>query len=420
MPAGDWDNPASMTSVDVVRDRIVSSVSPLPSVDLGLLEARGLVLSDDIIAQSDVPPFRNSAMDGYAIRSVETDGDAPSQFRVVETIPAGAAATPNIGPGQTARIMTGAPLPDGSDAVIRFEEAVVEGDFIRMCRMVRAGENVRLAGEDISSGQRVLRRGSQIGPIEIGLLAALNLGSVSVHRRPRVGILSTGDEVVDIGPDLGPGQIRDANAYALAARVEVLGGEAIRLGIAADSATAIRRGIETAHDCDLILTSGGVSVGDFDLVKEVLQQEGEIAILTVRMKPGKPLAFGHVGTLPLVGLPGNPAAAIVSFDQFVRPAILKMLGHEQLDLPTVQARLLVDVVNRGRRRHFERGVLAVDEEGWAVEPTGIHGSAMLSGLLAANCYIVIPEDVSYERAGAMVETQVLDPLSMISDPVNAG
>ena len=408
MLAGDWDNPGSMTNVDVVRERIVSSVEPLPIVEVELVNARGFVLSDDIVAPADVPPFRNSAMDGYAIRAGETLGADRSSFQIVTTIPAGAAATPKLQPGQSVRIMTGAPMPDGADAVVRFEEVEIEGDRVNICREIEAGENVRLAGEDIRAGERVLRQGDQIGPIEIGLLAALNFGSVPVHRRPTVGILSTGDEVVDVGSDLGPGQIRDSNAYALAARVEELGGTALRLGIAADSAESIRNGIDAARECDLIITSGGVSVGDFDLVKEVLQSEGEIEVLMVRMKPGKPLAFGIVGGTPLIGLPGNPAAAVVSFDQFVRPAILKMLGNHHLDLPIVRARLLVDVVNRGRRRHYERGILSTIDGAWVAKPTGIHGSAMLSGLLAANCYIVIPEDQSFVKAGTDVEIQVLD------------
>lgn len=402
-----WDDPSQMASVDSVKRRIVASVLPLPPVDLPLLESRGLVLAEDVIAEGDVPPFRNSAMDGYAVRS--SDIGPSTTLRLAGTIAAGEEISDVLEPGTAMRIMTGAMVPDGADSVVRFEEVSQEAGVVQIRRPIGAGENVRLAGEDVKAGTVVLSRGTVLDAPEIGILAALNRASVSVHRRPRIGILSTGDEVVDVGPKLDPGQIRDANAYAMSARVEALGGVAVPLGIARDSAEDIRERIDRAQDCDLILTSGGVSVGDFDLVKEVLRSEGQIEIMTVRMKPGKPLAFGHIGDQPLVGLPGNPVAALVSFDQFVHPAIRKMLGHTALEFPVVRARLASSIDNRGRRRHFERGVVSHSEGQWSVQPSEIHGSAMLSSLVAANCYIVVPEDIDRVGAGSIVDVQVLDP-----------
>lgn len=405
----DWDDPETMIGVDEVLGRVLDSVRPLPPTHVAILDALGMVLAEDIQASSDVPPFRNSAMDGFALRSSETQTERPASFKIVGTIPAGANSDIQVGRGEAARIMTGAPAPEGADAVVRFEEVDErEVGVITVRRQVHSGENLREAGEDVRAGSIVIRRGRVLRAPEIGLLAALNVDSIFVHRRPRVGILSTGDEVVDVGPELKPGQIRDANAYMLSAMVSELGATPVRLGIAADTRSDLQERFSAAADCDLIVTTGGVSHGDFDLVKDVLRQEGRIDVWTVRIKPGKPLAFGMLGGVPLLGLPGNPAAAAVSLDQFGRPAILKMLGHNEQRLPTVRARLMESVQNRGRRRHFERGVLWLADGEWQVKTTGIHGSAMLSSLTAANCYIVIPEDWPEAPAGTTVEVQVLE------------
>jgi molybdopterin molybdotransferase len=360
-------------------------------------------------------------MDGFALRAAETHGESPSTFELVATIAAGSRNPVQLQPGQAARIMTGAPLPADADAVVRFEEVrQPAARTLAIARRVESGENVRLAGEDVRSGDVVLRRGRLLGTSEIGLLAALNRSAATVHRRPRIGILSTGDEVVDVGPELEPGQIRDANAYALAASIAALGAEPAPLGVAADRRSALQAKLAAARSCDLILTSGGVSVGDFDLVKDVLREAGEVDILTVRMKPGKPLAIGAIGGVPILGLPGNPVAAIVSFDQFARPAILTMLGHTAVRLPTVTARLTVDVENRGRRRHFERGSLSHDGHEWIVKPVGKHGSAMLTSLVNANCYIVVYEACDHAAAGSKVTVQVFDAQAALRAPVARG
>ena len=413
-PARSWDDPRKMVGVDEVRARIVSMVEPLAAVAMPLLEARGLVLAEDVVAPNDVPPFRNSAMDGFAIRASDTSSSTTTTFELIGTIPAGSSRQGRLEAGQAARIMTGAPMPEGADAVVRFEEVnSARAGTITIERPVEPGENVRLAGEDMRSGDMVLRRGRRIETSEIGMLAALNYSVVRVHRRPRIGILSTGDEVIDLGPELEPGQIRDANAYALAARVAQLGADPVQLGIAADRRDALQERLRAAQDCELIVTSGGVSTGDFDLVKEVLRREGQVDILSVRMKPGKPLALGEVGGVPLLGLPGNPVAAIVAFDQFARPALLRMLGHQELLPPTVTARLTAAVNNRGRRRHFERGMLTLRDGVWFVAPTGIHGSAMLTSLVAANCYAVIDEDCEQAPEGSEVTVQILDASAVL-------
>jgi molybdopterin molybdotransferase len=428
MSRRDWDDPERMLSVDDAFERIVGSFRALESTILPILDALGLVLSEDVVAGVNVPPFRNSAMDGYALRARDTAGASyasPTFLDVIETVAAGAAPRQMIAEAQAARIMTGAPLPEGADAVVRFEETdeaehtVSSSSIHRVAvrRAMAANENVRAAGEDLPAGECALRAGTILGPVEIGVLAALNIGAVAVHRRPRVAILSTGDELRDIGAPLAHGQIHDSNSYALYAMVKRLGGEPVRLGVARDSTTDLAQSLRSIRDIDLLVTSGGVSHGDYDVVKDVLRAEGEIELWEVRMKPGKPLAFGRIGGIPLLGLPGNPAAAFVSFMQFGRPAILKMLGHTRIGLPEVDAKLAERIRNRGGRRHFQRGIISSGTGGFEVRTTGIHGSAMLSALVSANCLIVVPEDRTTVEAGEVVRVQLLDDaLAVLTGP----
>ncbi|MEZ4520964.1 MAG: molybdopterin molybdotransferase MoeA [Thermomicrobiales bacterium] len=410
MASREWENPDAMMSVDEVFDRIISSISSRPPTRVDLLASRGLVLAEDVTTPSDVPPFSNSAMDGFAIRSGETIPGQPVTFRLIGTVAAGDAEVLTVGPGEAARIMTGAPMPGQADAVIRFEEVEENPQgTVLVRRSVAPGENVRLAGEDVAKGEVILRKGTVIRSPEIGLLAATGITAVAVHGQPRIAIISTGDEVVEPGVDLKSGQIRDANSYLLASMVSDLGAQPVRIGIAADTRSDLSSHFQAAAGCDFIVTSGGVSHGDFDLVKDVMRQKGRVDIWTVRMKPGKPLAYGTIGDTPLLGLPGNPAAAAVAFHQFGRPAILKMLGHRKIRLPIVRARLEESIENRGRRRHFERGIVRYSGDGWVVRPTGIHGSAMLSGLSSANCYIVVSESIDNAPAGSEVDVQLLGP-----------
>ncbi len=414
-----WEDIDRMLGVDDARERILAAVSPLEPGDIPLLDALGLVLAADVVSTVNIPPFRNSAMDGYAVRAQDTSGariDQPVQLTVIGELAAGYPPEVTVGAGQAVRIMTGAAMPDGADAVVRFEETDEGGTqgtgragrtVLIRCE-AKPWDNVRAAGEDVHAGTTVLQAGTVLRPGEIGVLASLNQAFVRAHRRPRVGILSTGDEVIGLGPELRPGQIRDANSYTLAAMVKRYGGEPVVLGVARDTVEDLRAKLATARGVDLLVTSGGVSLGDYDMVKQVLQAEGEIGLWQVRIKPGKPLAFGRIGDTPLIGLPGNPVAAFVAFEQFGRPVILKMLGRTNWQPPTVKARLLTDQENRGRRRHFVRGILKRREDEYVVEPSGSQGSAVLTSVARANCLIVVPESWEYAEAGAIVDVQLLD------------
>jgi molybdopterin molybdotransferase len=268
---------------------------------------------------------------------------------------------------------------------------------------------VRAAGEDVAAGATVIAKGTRLRPPEIGLLAALNRTEVPVHRRPRVGILSTGNEVVEVGPGLRPGQIRNSNSHTLAAMVTKFGGLPVYLGVARDTVSDLTERLTNNSGLDLIVTSGGVSLGDYDMVKDVLRAEGEIAIWQVRMKPGKPLAFGHFGSTPLIGLPGNPVAAAVSFEQFGRAAILKMLGRKDLEIPTVLATLTERIDNRGHRRHYVRACIkGGTDEGFAVQTAGEQGAGVLSSLARANGLLIIPEELEVAEPNMRLPVQMID------------
>lgn len=401
-----------MVSVDDALRRILGNFSPLPAERVPIIDSVGMVLAEDVVARENIPPFRNSAMDGYALQAADT-GMIPAALRVVGTVAAGAVSERPVQRGEAIRIMTGAPLPDGADTVVRFEETdELERDsargFIGVQRKMHAGENVREPGEDIRAGSVALSAGCRLRPAEIGVLASLNEATVAVHRRPRVAILSTGDEVVDIGGQLRPGQIRNSNSYTIAAMVKRYGGVPVLLGVARDTSEDLRAKLDGAGDPDMFVTSGGVSLGDYDMVKDVLRSEGSIDIWQVRMKPGKPLAFGTIGSAPLLGLPGNPAAALVSFEQFGRPAMLTMLGRKDVRIPEVTARLTERITNHGRRRHFVRSVLTRGEDGFEVRTTGIQGAAILSAVVQSNCFLVVDETCDVVEAGTMVTVQLPD------------
>jgi molybdopterin molybdotransferase len=413
----DWENPEEMIGVDAALERILSWFSPLPAEDVPIVDALGMAVADDVVSEVNIPPFRNSAMDGYAVRSVDTQA-APITLAVVDIIPAGSVPARGVGQGEAIRIMTGAPMPAGADAVVRFEETdeaertIGQRDEVRISRSVVPWENVREPGEDIRSGELVLRAGTRLRPAEIGVLASLNHSTVCVHRRPLVAILSTGDEVIDLGPDLQPGQIRNSNSYTVAALVRQAGGVPVILGVARDSTDALSAALERAGTPDMFVTSGGVSLGDYDMVKDVLRVAGAIDIWQVRMKPGKPLAFGTIGTTPLLGLPGNPVAALVSFEQFGRPAIMKMLGLRSVRPIELPAMLTERLPNAGRRRHYVRGVLSRVGDEYQVRSTGDQGAAVLMAAVRANCFIVVPETCEVVEQGTRVTVQVTDPLAL--------
>ncbi len=402
-----------MLSVEEALERVLSAFEPLPPEPVPVLDALGRVLAEDVHADMDIPPLANTAMDGYAVRAADTAGanpDRPVRLRVVYDLAAGYTTDVEVTPGTAIRIMTGAPIPPGADAVVRFEDTKQEGGSVLIFAEAPPGTNIRRAGEDVKKGTLILPRGTEIRPQEVGMLAALGRPEALVHRRPRVGILATGDEVIEINAPWQPGKIRNANSYSNAAQVLRYGGVPVLLGIARDDVEELTRKIRAALEqkVDLLLTSGGVSVGDFDVVKKVLAAEGEIGFWRVRMKPGKPLAFGHIQGVPLLGLPGNPVSAMVSFELFARPAILKMLGKKRLDKPTVEATLLDEIRRKDNRRHYLRVELRLRDGGYEARLTGDQGSGILLSMVKAQGLAIVPEDVDRLAAGTKVRVMMLD------------
>lgn len=413
-----------MISVDQALNEILGHVQPLEPEPVAILDAQGRVLAQSIVSDIDIPPFDNSAMDGYAVRAADVAGatpDAPIRLAVAGSVAAGYVAEQSVCSAEALRIMTGAPLPDGADAVVPYEDTSdfdrAKGDRldapateIDVRRAVNTRDHVRPAGEDIRNGEVVMAPGQIIRAQEIGVLVSLGHATVLVHRRPRIAILATGDELLEVHEPLVPGKIRNSNEYTNSALVTRTGGVPLRLGIARDTAedltAKIRSGLE--QGADLFLTSGGVSVGDYDVVKDVLDAEGRMQFWQVRMKPGKPLAFGLLaGDVPLIGLPGNPVSAMVSFEQFVRPAMLKMLGHKNLDKPSVRAIMDEPVTNSGRRG-FVRVIVRREEDGFHARTTGEQGSGVLTSMAKANGLAVVPEEIYQVEAGEVLDVQMLD------------
>jgi molybdopterin molybdotransferase len=412
-------------SVEDALAEILKHFQPLESEPVPLLESLGRVLSKDVVSRMNVPPFNNSAMDGYAVRAEDianASRERPVTLRVIGDLAAGYTAEKAVEPKTAMRIMTGAPLPAGADTVVRFEETS-EGTesresrkdhaTVQILKAIRKGDNIRAAGEDIHAGEVVLPKGTVVRPAEIGVLASLGFGEVEVHRRPRVAILATGDELVGIDEPIAPGKIRNSNEYTNAAAVLRTGGIPIQLGIArdnmADLTGKIRAGLEAG--ADLFITSAGVSVGDYDMVKDVLNSEGAMHFWQVKMKPGKPLAFGVLHgkkPVPLLGLPGNPVSALMSFEVFARPAILTMLGKTRFGRPTVRAVLEEDVENSADRRNFIRVHVEKSGDKLVARSTGEQGSGILTSVVRANGLLVVPEDVKLVRAGETVDIQMLD------------
>jgi molybdopterin molybdotransferase len=414
---------SNLMSVDEALARILAQFKPLDMERVPLLASLDRVLAEDIVADINIPPFDNSAMDGYAIIAADTE-TVPATLRVIGNIAAGETANAvRVTHGTAVRIMTGAPLPMGADAVARFEQtsegtavqllsqqrAQTRGDSVQVFVTHQTGDNVRRAGEDVVCGQTVIKAGAVIRPQEIGLLAALGRAQVPVHRKPRVAILATGDELVGIEEPLTAGKIRNVNEWSTAALVLRYGGEPLCLGIARDTLEHLRAKVQEglAQSPDLFLTSAGVSVGDFDMVKDVLAMEGHIEFWSIAIKPGKPMAFGRVQDVPLVGLPGNPVAAMVAFEQFVRPAILKMAGHTNLRKPTIKA-ICQETIESSGRRHFMRAIVTKHNDKYHVRTTGEQGSGVLTSMVRANAFLVIPEGVMRVNAGEVVEAQMLD------------
>ena len=409
-----------MIPVKDARERILERFAPLPAERVDIFSALGRVLAEEIIAPFDIPPYDNSAMDGYAVRSADlrdASPETPVTLRIVEALPAGYVSTHTLQTGEAIRIMTGAPIPDGADTIIRVEDTQKNGERVAIFVERPPQFDLRHAGEDVRRGETILSKGRVLRSAEIGLLASLGRSFISVHQRPRVAILATGDELVEIDAPLLPGKIINSNSYSLAALTLECGAIPLMLDIARDTKADLESKLAQAARADLILTSGGVSMGDFDFVKEMLQQRGsEMHFWQVCMKPGKPLVFGAIAGTPLVGLPGNPVSSMVSFEMFVRPALLKMMGHPQIFRTVVLAQLTSDYRKRDERKHFVRVVLCQQEGVNLATLTGEQGSGILSSMAKANGLAVIDESRALVRTGEIVPVMLLDSsLSMSAE-----
>lgn len=403
-----------MISVDEARDVILSSIPILPSEEVALLDALYRVLDEDVYSDSNIPPFDNSAMDGYAIRAADVgraSAENPVILDVLEDLAAGYVAGQAVGEGQAIRIMTGAPMPQGADSVVKVEETERSNGSVKVFRSVKRGENVRLAGEDVRVGELVLTKGKLLGPGDVGMLASIGKASIKVIRRPRVAVIATGDELVDVGEPLAPGKIRNSNAYSIGAQVLEAGAIPLMVGIARDRRNDLVEKIERGLEADILITSGGVSVGDYDLVKQVLAELGEVVLWKVAMKPGKPLAFGVIQDKPLFGLHGYPTSSMVSFEQFVRPAILKMSGRSDLKRPEIQVVLEDRVVKKPGRRHYLRAVLERKDGEVHAKLTSSQKSGSLKPMTVANALLVIPEDATAIEPGEKVTAQLIRELT---------
>jgi len=387
---------------------MLESTPRLPVARVSLMEARGLALAEDVRARFDSPPFDNSAVDGYALRSA--DAQAGRVFRVVDEAPAGRPARKGVGEGEAVKIFTGGVIPDGADAVAMVENTSGWGEEFELKKAAAPGNNLRLAGEDVREGDVILRSGTEIGAPEIALAATQGYGELPVYRRPRVAVLSTGSELVEPGTRaLAPGEIFDSNSFALLAQAREAGADAHRTTAASDDAAVLRAAMEEALTCaDVVVTSGGVSVGQRDLVKGALLELGvEQIFWGIKLKPGKPVFFGTREDARFFGLPGNPVSAMVCFELFVRPALMRMMGREDHHRPRIKVYFDQDVQNRFGRMHAMRVNLTRTEKGWRAESVGAQGSGLISSLTKADALTLVGPESEGVRAGDPVEALVL-------------
>ena len=413
-----------MLSVEEAYQRVISCFSPLGAETVPLMESLGRVLAVDVHSPLDLPPLANSAMDGYAVRRDDIGGagaNAPRMLDVIGLVAAGQVSSQEVTSGTAIRIMTGAPVPHGADTVVPFEEtdevqrrqAGQSLDQIHIQADLPLGANVRPSGEDVSSGQLVLTAGTPIRAAEVGVLASLGLDAAEVRRSPVVAILATGDELFPAGRPLEPGKIYDSNSFSVAAAVLACGGTPKLLGVARDNLEDLQGKLEQTAGSDLVITSAGVSKGDYDIVKDVLTQRGEMNFWSVRMRPAKPLAFGHLNApgglaIPLLGLPGNPVSAMVAFEMFARPAIRTMLGYRRLARPKVQGVLTAPIFNYDGRRVYARVEVTRTDGIYYASPAGPQGSNILTSMSRANGLAICPEDLPKKDTGETVDIIMLD------------
>ena len=390
-----------MLTVEEALDQILTRAPILQTESVDVTAALGRVLAEPIASRREIPPWPNSSMDGYAVRSGDTRG-GPTRLLVVGRVAAGALPSRAVQTGEAIRIFTGAPLPDGADAVVPQEDVEVDGDNVRVPGSVGTGAFVRPRGEDVRPGDHVLAPGQRLGPAEIGLLATLGHSPVRIYRRPRVAILSTGNELADLGVEPGPGQIPNTNTYSLTAQVCEAGAIPLNLGIAPDRLEAIEERLAWGRDADVLVSSAGVSVGEHDLVREALTRSGaELHLWLVSMRPGKPITFGSLGRKLVFGLPGNPVSAMVTFELFVRPALLRMQGSTVVARPRLRVRARSPIPNPGHRRGYLRVRLEQGHDGLEAELTGDQGSAILRSMTLADGLAVVPGDTVIPVGGTV-------------------
>ncbi|MEP6600091.1 MAG: gephyrin-like molybdotransferase Glp [Actinomycetota bacterium] len=402
-----------LRSVDEHLSMVLDGIGSLDPIELTLLDAQGLLLAEDVVTDVALPGFDNSAMDGYAIRAIDTRNASmaePVTLPVVGDVVAGTKTRSGMGPGLTMRIMTGAPIPAGADAVIPLEDTDRGVARVAVHRPVRGGEYIRRAGEDLDVGAPALAAGAALGPQQIALLAAIGRDRVMVRPRPRVIVISTGSELIDVGTHAAFGEVPDSNSYLVAAAARDAGATAYRVGIVPDDHSTLLDVLESQLlRADVLITTGGVSMGAFDVVKQALSEIGTVEFTTVAMQPGRPQGFGHLGDrVPIFCLPGNPVSALVSFEVFVRPAIRKLLGKRSVQRSTVQAASLERIESPQGIRQFRRGVLHREANGeYSVSLVGGAGSHLIASMAASNCLVVIDEEVTEVVAGSRVTVMPL-------------
>lgn len=411
---------SALLSVAEAQARLLAAFSPLESETVHLSRAVGRVLAEVVRSKLDQPPFTNSSMDGFAVRAEDValaSAERGVRLQVVADIPAGRVVDLTLAPGQAIRIMTGAALPMGADAVVPVEDTDFKErqpgspapEWVTVYKPVRSGENVRPKGQDVRAGEIVMQAGHRLRPQDIGFLAMLGIAEVSVYRRPQVAVFATGDELIPVEQPLLPGKIYDSNTYTLISEIERHGGQPLNLGIVPDDLEAIGACLDRAinHGADLILSSAGVSVGAFDFVRHSVERKGHLEFWRVNMRPGKPLAFGYYQGIPFIGLPGNPVSAFVGFEVFVRPAIMKMSGLKVVEPPVQKVRILEQVESDGRQS-FLRAIVANQDGQWVARLTGHQGSGNLRSLVQANALLLIPSGVKSLPIGAEVDAWLLD------------
>jgi molybdopterin molybdotransferase len=411
----------AMITVKEALGFILQNISPLGLEKINLLNSLGRVIGKDVIAGRNIPPKDNSAMDGYAVLyedALPASAEHPVILDVIEDIPAGAVPQKSVSLGQAARIMTGAPIPEGADAVIRMEDTEKDGDRVRIKAAVQYKQDIRLAGEDVKEGEVVIQAGTVIRPAEIGMLASLRCSFISVYQKPLVAVLATGNELVDIDSDPSPWAIVNSNSYSISAQVIDCGADVMQLGIARDERDDLIAKFKAAARADIIVSSGGVSVGDYDLVKDIMKEVGNgVQFWQVAMRPGKPLAYGTVDNIPLFGLPGNPVSSMISFEEFVRPTILKMMGHKKIFRKAVKAVLQEDIKKKKGFMNFIRGFASISDGRYVASTTGRQESGILKSMVRANGFIILPEEKESAKAGEEVTMQLIDnSLELTAEP----